>query len=120
MGRRPKWSASLANPIAQPGEHWSVHVSPRLGHGTITQVRQEVCKHHPVHVLEVLKVCGDCDKCRRHDGGVDDREQKTAEHAATRSVFNPGESKRCMFDCAYNMMIKPRRAPVTWGGGGGR
>lgn len=25
-----------------------------------------------------------------------------------------------MFDCAHNMMMKPRRAPVTCGGAGGR
>lgn len=57
-----------------------------LGQSAITQVREHVCKHHPVHVLEVLEICGDSDEGSGDDRGVYHRKQKTAEHADKRSV----------------------------------
>lgn len=87
---------------------------------TTTQVREHVCKHNPVHVLEVLEICGDCDEGSGDDRGVYHRKQKTAEHADKRSVVALHNSNGACFDYAHNMMMKPRRAPVTCGGGGGR
>lgn len=53
----------------------------------ITQVREQVCQHYPVHVLKILEVCGNRDKGRRDDRGVNHRKQEAAEHADTESVL---------------------------------
>lgn len=76
-GRRPKWSASLAKPIAQPD--WDLLAIESVIRNQIkqknrfsTKVRQKIGQDDPVHVLEIIEVLRDCDQSGGNDCGVHD------------------------------------------------